>query len=1082
MTTCPACGQETPEGFPRCAHCGAPLAAPEQAREERKVVTVLFADLVGFTARSERLDPEEVRALQAPYWQHVRAELERFGGTVEKFIGDAVMALFGAPTAHEDDPERAVRAALAIRDWARDQGDLEVRIGITTGETLVSLGARPEAGEGMASGDVVNTASRLQAAAPPNGVLVDETTYRASEQVIDYRQAESAAAKGKAEPVPVWEAVEARSLVGVELRPATPLVGRERERDLLLGALDRVRRESSPQLVTLVGVPGIGKSRLVAELFAEVERDPELIHWRQGRSLPYGEGVSFWALAEMVKAQAGILASDSNGTAAEKLREAVAAVVDDADAGWVESRLRPLVGLGEGADEREESFAAWTRFVEALADQRATVFVFEDLQWADGDLLDFVDHLADWAAGVPLLLVGTARPELLDRRPGWGGGKRNALTISLAPLDDVETAQLLATLLERPVLPAETQTRLLARAGGNPLYAEQFARMLAERGDGGELPEAVQGIIAARLDALSLEEKALLQDASVVGRAFWTGALEAVAGVTVRDAQQRLHALERKEFVRRERRSAVAGETEHAFAHLLVRDVAYGQIPRAQRAEKHLRVAEWIESLGRAEDRAELLAHHYLAAVELAGAAGIDVGPIRERARDACLEAGERATSLNSFAAARRFYTWALELSPPDDPKRPYVVLAAARDMQYEAPREKRELLTDAIDAFLATDDREAAAEARMLFAGYLWNDGDSARAEEEIREAVELLAAEPPSPVKAAVLAQRSRYAMLGRNTSEAIRIAREGLELAEQLSLDALRAALLNTIGTSRAQSGDPGGLADLGRALAIAREIVHPGEIHRAYNNLVEMHREAGNWPEASRLLAELRAMDERFGLVYSLRWVEGEEAMDRYPRGDWDGAIAAADAVISYVEAGISNYMEPICRANRARIRLARGDEPEALEDSGRAVDHGRHSDPQVVGPVLAAHASVLLAVEDREQAGEVASEALRVPAYHYGAFDLAFVLHDLGRAGELERWLDGLGSCPAADAGRAIARGDFHQAAEILAPTGNLADEAYARLRCGTEEDVRRALEFYRSVGATRYVREGEAGLATSRSA
>src|SRR6266545_4153445 len=676
-----------------------------EARKERKVLTCLFCALVGFTARAETLDPEDVEAVLRPYHERLRSDLERHGGTVEKFIGDAVMALFGAPTAHEDDPERAVRAALAIRDWALEEGELEVRIGITTGEALVSLGARPEE------------------------------------------------AKGMAEPVPVWKALQAHAVVSLELRPQTPLVGRERERDLLVDALERVKRESSPQLVTLVGVPGIGKSRLVAELFAEVDRDPDFIYWRHGRSLPYGEGVAFWAFAAMVKSQAGILHSDSEETAAAKLHDAVAAVVDAEDVPWIEARLQPLIGHGERAEELEESFAAWRRFVEALADERPTVLVFEDLHWADDALLDFVDHLVDWATGVPLLVVATARPELLDRRPGWGGGKRNAIAVSLAPLDDVETAKLIAGLLDRPVLPAETQEQLLERAGGNPLYAEQFARMLAERGEAGELPETVQGIIAARLDALAPEEKALLQDASVIGKLFWTGALEAVSGIEGREAEQLLHGLERKEFVRRERRSSVEGETQHSFAHLLVRDVAYSQIPRAVRAERHRAAAEWIESLGRSEDRAELLAHHYLAALELGAAAGWDTGPIEDRARDAFVEAGGRAWSLNAFDAAYRYLNAALDLTPEGHPQRPYILLRAGRLMTYgemqAANPADRERIASVADDFLAAGDVEAAAEAKFLHSGFIWNEGDSAGAQEELRSALGLLGDAPPSPLK---------------------------------------------------------------------------------------------------------------------------------------------------------------------------------------------------------------------------------------------------------------------------------------------------------------------------------------------
>src|SRR5579862_1305795 len=438
MTACPVCAHENSDDARFCPACGAPLLV-EPRREERKVVSVLFADLVGFTSRAEQLDPEDVRAVLAPYWARLRAELERFGGTVEKFIGDAVMALFGAPVTREDDPERAVRAALAIRDWARDTGDLQVRIAVTTGEALVLLDARPSEGEGMASGDVVNTAARLQAAAPVNGVLVSESTYRATRDVVDYEEREPVVAKGKTEPVRVWEAINARSRLGMDLeqRALLPLVGRTRELDVLVGAFDRASEALEPQLVTIVGAPGIGKSRLVAELFQRIEALPDIVLWRQGRALPYGEGVSLWALSEMVKAQAGIQENDTLDVAREKLWASVKGIGDQADHAWQMRHLLPLIG-GEPPEggSGEESFAAWRTYFEGLAEERPLVLVFEDLHWADEGLLDFVDHVADWATGVPLFVVGTARPELLDRRPGWGGGKLNATTLALSPLAD----------------------------------------------------------------------------------------------------------------------------------------------------------------------------------------------------------------------------------------------------------------------------------------------------------------------------------------------------------------------------------------------------------------------------------------------------------------------------------------------------------------------------------------------------------------------------------------------------------------------------------------------------------------------
>ena len=440
MQTCPQCGYENANHARFCSACGAQLAdQPTTTREERKVVTCLFCDLVGFTARAELLDPEDVRRVLQPYHQRVRTELERFGGTVEKFIGDAVMAVFGAPVAHEDDPERAVRAALSIRDLLAEDGELEVRIGIATGEALVALDARPDAGEGMLSGDVVNTAARIQAAARTGSVFVDEATFKATERAIEHREETAVDAKGKSRPVPVWEAHRARARVGVERVGGAELVGREQELTLLRETFARVTRDRSPQLLTLVGVPGIGKSRLVFELFETIQTGRfGLVFWRHGRSLPYGDGVTFWALGEMVKAQAGILESDSPALAAEKLRRAVQALVPDkAESGWVQRHLSALAGLETGAtsgSQHGEAFAAWRRFFEALAEERPLILVFEDLHWADDTLLDFVDYLVDWATGVPLLVLCTARPELLVRRPSWGGGKANSSTIQLSPL------------------------------------------------------------------------------------------------------------------------------------------------------------------------------------------------------------------------------------------------------------------------------------------------------------------------------------------------------------------------------------------------------------------------------------------------------------------------------------------------------------------------------------------------------------------------------------------------------------------------------------------------------------------------
>src|ERR671925_319808 len=648
-------------------------------RRERKVVSVLFADLVGFTSRAETLDPEDVDAILRPYHERLRAELERRGGTVEKFIGDAVMAVFGAPVAHEDDPERAVRAALAIRDWIREEEELEVRIAVNTGEALVSLEPGAGAERGLVAGDVVNTASRLQTAAPVNGILIGETTYNATSRVIEYREAPPVKAKGKSQPVPVWEVVEARSRYGADVThtPKTPLVGRERELGLLVSTLARAQHERSPQLVTL-----------------------------------------------------------SDGEEA-------------------------------GADRRTESFAAWRRFFEGLAELDPLVIVVEDLHWADEGLLDFVDHLIDWATGVPILVVATARPELLTRRPDWGGGKPNATTISLSPLTEAETATLVHGLLERAVLPAEVQAALLDRAGGNPLYAEEFARIALERDALGSaeslpLPESVQGLIAARLDALSDEEKALVQDASVLGKVFWLGAVAQLGDVKRERAEALLHGLTRKQFVQRERRSSMEGDTQYAFMHTLVRDVAYSQIPRADRTEKHRRAADWIESLGRAEDYAELRAHHYVSALETLPS-GADAAELRRSARFALREAGDRAAVLSAFDGAVRDYERALELWPEDDPDRAGLLLSLAEQRLRAEIWDERDGAV-ARDALLAVGDEAGAAVAEILRAEVLWNLGRGVDVVESQERAAKLAENLPASPSKARVYAGLFRLHFLAQ------------------------------------------------------------------------------------------------------------------------------------------------------------------------------------------------------------------------------------------------------------------------------------------------------------------------------
>ena len=1108
MQPCPQCGRENAADARFCSNCGAALAVErERAREERKVVTVLFADLVGFTSRAEQMDPEDVRSVLEPYHARLRTELERRGGTVEKFIGDAVMALFGAPTAHEDDPERAVRAALGIRDWIREEGDLQVRVAVTTGEALVVLGARPAEGEGMVSGDVVNTGARLQAAAPVNGILVDETTYRSTQQPISYEAREPVEAKGKSQPIPVWVAIEARSRFGVDVARTggAPLVGRESEVGLLRDTLQRARQERSTQLVTLVGVPGIGKSRLVSELFAALEQEPDLMYWRQGRCLPYGEGVTYWALSEMVKAHAGILETDSAQTVQEKLAGVVAEALEAAsDRGWVEGHLRPLLGFADeehvGGDRQAEAFAAWRRFLEALAERSPLVLVFEDLHWADDSLLDFIDHLVEWAGAVPMLVVCTARPELLTRRPGWGGGKPNAATVSLAPLSDDDTARLVHALLERSVLPADLQATLIERAGGNPLYAEEFARMvdeLGEDGSGHRLPESVQGIIAARLDALPVDEKLLLQDAAVVGKVFWLGALERIGRRDRREAELLLHRLERKEFVRRERRSTVGEESQYVFSHLLVGDVTYSQIPRAARSEKHQGAAEWIESLGRPEDHAEMLAHHYLTALELDRAAGVESEDLKTRARLQLREAGSRAYALTAFPAARRFYGAAVELWPADDEGRADLLFRFARAAHSFEPTQSLDLITEARDELLAAGDVAQTAEAEILAAEVFWLLGRRDEGFERVHAAQALIADQPSSYSKAYVFANVSRFKTLAGDNEDGIRSGREALAMAKELGIDELRSHALNNIGMSRVSIGDAGGVEDLEQSAAIA-VAANSVESVRAYGNLASVLVDLGEFEQSTAVRAEAHRLGERFGVDDWLRWIRGDQCWELYFDGRWDEMLERLDPLMSESAAG-GFWIETPLRWLRGRIRLARNDVEGAQEDSDRALERAEAAkDPQVLWPSLAFGVRAFAAT-DRVRADGLASELLSGWEAHglrlFGEMawlsDFAVALVTLGRTSGFAAMIEeSRVKTPWRKAAAAYVSGDFPTAAAEYSAMGALPEEADARMRAAevlvgegrraeVEAELERSLAFWRSVGATAYLRAGEALRAAS---
>jgi class 3 adenylate cyclase len=640
MQTCPNCGHENPPGARFCNACASPLAASAPGlAEERKLVSVLFVDLVGFTARSEELDPEDVRAIQAPYFARVRTVIESFGGTVEKFIGDAVMAVFGAPVAHGDDPERAVRAALAIVEAV----DLDVRLAVNTGEALVSVAANPAQGEGIVSGDVVNTAARLQSAAPVNGILVGVETYHATRNAIAYEQLEPVVAKGKQEPVAVWRALAPRVALGTRAEASVPMLGRTSELEALLGVWDRVVADRRPQLVTLFGPAGIGKSRLSSEFTKAVQQRDARVVW--GRSLPYGEVTPYGAFAAQVKQIAHMFDTDPTPDAAQKLERTTSELLDG-EAAEVASHIAMLIGIGrEGAGgDRQTLFYSARRFVEGVAAEQPTVLIFEDIHVAAPSMLDLLEMLASRVRDVPLLLLTQARPELLAERPAWGGGLPTYSALQLEPLSHDVSAELARRLFEAAGARDQVAGVLAGTAEGNPLFLEELVASVAEgRADARGLPTSIRGIVAARLDALPPAERDALLDASVVGKVFWPGALGAATSET-------LDALEGRDLIRRDPISRLGSEhAQFAFKHQLIREVAYATLPRARRRERHAAIALFLEeAVGEVGDVAPALAHHWLEAGE------------PERAVRYFVEAGDQANRGSAKGEAAGFYRQAL--------------------------------------------------------------------------------------------------------------------------------------------------------------------------------------------------------------------------------------------------------------------------------------------------------------------------------------------------------------------------------------------------------------------------------------
>jgi class 3 adenylate cyclase/tetratricopeptide (TPR) repeat protein len=1066
VLNCSNCGHENPDGAKFCNECATPLdtATVRLVAQERKVVTCLFCDLVGFTATSESADPEDVDKMLGAYFAMARTAIEAFGGTVQKFIGDAVVGVFGVPAAHEDDPERAVRAGLRICEEAEELtsvggAPLKLRVGINTGEALVRLGVSAASGEGFLTGDSINTASRIQSVAPEMGVGVGLATYEATFPVFDYEELEPATLKGKSVPVRIFRPKSPKARLGTDLTRTqdTPFVGREIDLALLKGVFEKTVAAASPQLVTVVGEPGLGKSRIVAELLGYIDTKQDLITWRQGRCLPYGEGITFWALGEILKAHAGILESDPPDVATSKL-DTVLPEGDERP--WFRQRLLPLLGIeATSTAEREELFTAWRRFFEHVAGHDPTVLVFEDLHWADDAMLSFLEHLADRVEGVPLLVIGTARPELFERHPDYGNGLLNLTPITLAPLSEEETARLVSALLETTVIPADLQQPILDRAGGNPLYAEEFVRLLKDKdlvvrkGSSWELkesaevpfPDSVQALIAARLDTLSADTKSILADAAVIGKVFWAGAIAQMGERDLTAVTDTLSELSRKELVRPARRSSIEGEAEYAFWHILARDVAYRQLPRASRASRHVAAARWVESKApeRIEDLADVLAYHYSTALELARAAAQT-----EQAQD--LEApalrflslaGERALGLDTSAALSNLER-ALALAPEGHSDRPEA-LARFGEAAFQAGRlaEASEALDEAIASFRARGDLPAAATLMGTLGKVLGRLGDP-RTWTLPAEALVLLEPLGPSPELIAALTEVAVVDALQGRSEDAIRVADRALVLAEEL--DKPRPArALGCRGLARADLGDPAGLEDYRGAIELATEEGQGREAALLHNNL-GVTLSAFEGPAASlEVLRQGIAYAKPRGLTEMLDSLTQSTLDALVDTGAHEEALILAAELVPRLEASGDVFDLISARAAEARILALRGEGAKTAEvlDWLEPMARGTE-DPQIVVSALGSSAPVRAGLGQDEAAVALLAELESYPSArdnpNYPVFLPAIVRTALGM-GETqlaERLVSGLDprypyaehSLVAANAALTEAHGDQQAAA------------------------------------------------------
>jgi predicted ATPase/class 3 adenylate cyclase len=917
---CARCGAANEPGERYCGECGGPLgvdagpASAERSGAELRLVSVLFADLVGFTALSERRDAEEVRDLLSRYFDTCRKLIGLYGGTIEKFIGDAVMAVWGAPVAKEDDAERAVRAALdlvaAVAALGEEAGvgGLQARAGVLSGEAAVTIGA---AGQGMVAGDLVNTASRIQTAAAPSAVLVGEATRRASEAAIAYVDAGSHELKGKIEPVPLWRAMRVvggrgGALKSVGLEP--PFVGRERELRMLKELFHATAEEARAHLLSVVGIAGIGKSRLSWEFFKYLDGLSETALWHRGRCLSYGEGVTYWALADMVRMRAGILEGEEPDSALAKLRSTTGEyVLDEDERRWIEPRLAHLLGLEDRSSrDPDDLFGAWRLFFERLSESQTVVMVFEDLQWADPTLLDFIEYLLDWARKHRLFILTLARPELSDRRPDWGGGKRGFTSLYLEPLPPEAMGALLAGLV--PGLPDTLHAKILERAEGVPLYAVETVRMLLDRGllvqEGGEyrvggdvdaldVPETLHALILARLDGLTREERSLLQDAAVMGKTFSRDALTSLTALDAANIGPILASLVRKELLSTQSDPRSPERGQYGFLQDLVRRVAYDTLAKKDRKARHLAAAASLEtSWGEEDEIAEVVASHLVQAFRLAPDAD-DAGQIRSRAQAMLVRAGERSASLGAHQQAKRYFQEAADLA--GDPASRAELLeragVAAHDISLD---EAHTLFEEAVRVFDSQGQKRAAARVSARLGEVLWEQHHIDEALDRMEASFALLSGEQEDENLAFLAAQLARILYFRGNLQEGAARVDTALVIAEKLALPEVLSMALQTKALLLLSQGRPEeARALLKHALdtALEHELALPAL--RGYVNLSYVNAVRDRYEEALEIERSGISLARRVGHRFHESFLMAHMCTMRWVQGRWDEAFALAD---------------------------------------------------------------------------------------------------------------------------------------------------------------------------------------------